>query len=45
MHGTKDGYIEHLTIKKLFTEASKPLVIEFDEGHKFPRAISDEGFA
>jgi hypothetical protein len=44
LHGKKDTFSKYLTIKQLFTEESEPLVIEFDEGHKFPRHISDEGF-
>ena len=44
MHGTKDTYLKYLKIHELFTEDSNPVVIEFEEGHKFPRCISDEGF-
>jgi len=37
LHGTQDNYSKFLTINELFTKESKPLVIEFNEGHKFPR--------
>ena len=29
---------------KLFTKSSMPLVIEYAEGHKFPRSLPDIGF-
>lgn len=45
LHGTKDEYRKHLDLPSLFTTESNPVVIDFDEGHKFPRVISDEGFA
>lgn len=44
LHGTQDTYLKYLKIHELFDPESKPQVIEFDEGHKFPRCISDEGF-
>jgi hypothetical protein len=45
LHGLKDSYYSKLTFHKLFYESSNPLVIEFNEPHKFPRCIDDEGFA
>lgn len=44
MCGTRDQYNERLLCHTLFTEESKPKLIEFDEGHKFPRAISESDY-
>ena len=42
--GQTDKYFNNLKCHTLFTEESKPKVINFNEGHKFPRAIEDEDF-
>ena len=44
LHGLKDTYFKTLTCHKLFKESAKPIVISFNEAHKFPRCIEDEGF-
>lgn len=44
LNGLKDTYLANLTCHQLFHPNSNPKVITFDEGHKFPRCISDEGF-
>jgi hypothetical protein len=41
LHGTKDVYGKMLTIEKLFKEESNPIVVTYEDGHKFPRALSD----
>ena len=42
--GTKDKYYQNLKCFSLFTDESQPKQINFDEGHKFPRAISDDDY-
>ncbi len=42
IYGRHDEYKDFMTEHTLFTK--DPLVIYHDEGHKFPRVISDEDF-
>lgn len=44
MIGTEDTFKEHLNVHKLFEAASNPIVVTYNEGHRFPRRLSDEGF-
>ena len=40
-----DTYITpELTTDKLFTAESKPKLIEYEDGHMFPKALSDDDF-
>ena len=41
INGTKDYLYEKLTAHHLFTPESKPVVIEFEDGHRFPRKLGD----
>ena len=45
LHGTQDTFKNDLTVNTLFDTASNPIVVEYDAGHRFPRQLSDEGFA
>ena len=36
--------MDTLTFHKLFFESANPIVIEFNESHKFPRCIDTIGF-
>lgn len=40
--GLKDQMFPLMTCHQLFTESSKPRRLLYDEGHKFPRSLSDE---
>ena len=44
LHGTQDEFKANLTTHTLFDPASNPQVIDFDEGHKFPRQLTNESF-
>ena len=44
LHGLKDPFFDTLNFHKLFFESANPIVIEFNESHKFPRCIETEGF-
>ena len=44
MIGSQDTYFDKLTCHTLFKEESDPKVVTFNEGHKFPRAISQEDY-
>lgn len=44
LHGTLDQYKEHLNCHKLFKKESNPVLITFNEAHKFPRCIDDHYF-
>ena len=44
LHGTQDQYKEMLTCHRLFTQRSQPVLITFNEAHKFPRCIDDHFF-
>lgn len=44
LKGTKDNYLTQLTCDKHFKPESNPLVVTFEDGHRFPRCLSDEGF-
>ena len=41
LKGTKDKFSDLLTIDSLFFPEFNPLVIPFDDGHRFPRSLSD----
>ena len=41
-YGEKDEFKPYMTEHKLFTH--DPLIIKYNEGHKFPREISQEDF-
>ena len=45
LQGTKDQYNADVRIEQLFMKEANPVVVSFDEGHKFPRIISDPEFA
>ena len=45
LQGTKDQYNADVTIEQLFKKESNPVVVVFEEGHKFPRTIADSEFA
>ena len=50
LNGKKDTFAKNLTCHTLFKGKSEgaaypPQVVEFNEGHKFPRRIDDENFA
>ena len=42
MHGLKDPYFTSLTYENLFVNESKPKVVIYDDGHKFPRYLTAE---
>ncbi len=44
LNGLKDSYFNLLTCHQLFKTEANPKVINFDDGHRFPRCIGDEGF-
>lgn len=44
MYGIADDYNSQMTIHKLFKANSGCEVIEYEEGHKFPRSLPDIGF-
>ena len=37
LQGTKDQYNADVTIEQLFKKEANPVVVVFEEGHKFPR--------
>ena len=43
IYGKQDEYFAFMNEHKLYTK--DPLVIMHEEGHKFPRALSDEDFS
>ena len=45
LKGSKDKFAPQLTIEKLFFPEFNPLVIPYDDGHRFPRSLSDESFS
>ena len=44
LNGRTDNFARNLTIQNLFTEESNAKVVEYNEGHRFPRAIPDVGY-
>ena len=44
LKGTKDRNGAHLNSEKYFKPSSEPQVVVFEDGHRFPRLLSEEGF-
>jgi hypothetical protein len=44
MYGATDEYKDHMNIHKLFKPNSGCEIVEFEEGHKFPRSLPGDGF-
>ena len=44
LNGTKDSFYAQCQCAALFLESANPRVVEFEDGHRFPRCIPDEGF-
>ncbi|TNV76126.1 hypothetical protein FGO68_gene3739 [Halteria grandinella] len=42
LYGKKDEYLHLMTAHTLFTK--NPLVLSYEQGHQFPRALADEDF-
>ncbi len=45
LNGNKDSYFKICTAHTLFTPRSNPRIVEYGDGHRFPRCLDDNGFS
>ena len=45
MIGDQDPYLKNCIIHELFYPSTNPKVVRYNEGHKFPRQLTDDNFS